>query len=48
MIWTAVAVVLILWFIGLILAWGPVVNLLPVGAAVLLVVRLLQEREAQG
>ena len=48
MIWTAVAVVLVVWFIGLILAWGPVVNLLLVAAAVLLVVQLLREREAQG
>jgi type IV secretory pathway VirB3-like protein len=48
MIWTAVAVVLVLWFIGLILVWGPVVNLLLVVAAVLLVVQLLREREARG
>ena len=45
MIWTAVAVVLILWFIGLLLAWGPLVNLLLVAAAVLLVVQLINERE---
>lgn len=45
MIWTAVAVVLVLWFIGLLFAWGPLVNLLLVIAAVLLVVQLLNERE---
>lgn len=46
MIWTAVAIVLVLWFVGLLLAWGPLVNLLLVLAAVLLVVQLLKEREA--
>lgn len=46
MIWTAVAIVLVLWFAGLLLAWGPLVNLLLVLAAVLLVVQLLNEREA--
>ena len=45
MIWTAVAIVLVLWFVGLLLAWGPLVNLLLVVAAVLLVVQLLNERE---
>jgi len=45
-IWTAVAIVLVLWFAGLLLAWGPLVNLLLVVAAVLLVVQLLNEREA--
>ncbi|HYM52912.1 MAG TPA: DUF5670 family protein [Candidatus Dormibacteraeota bacterium] len=45
MIWTAVALVLVLWFVGLLLAWGPLVNLLLVVAAVLLVVQLLNERE---
>jgi len=48
MIWTAVAVVLIAWFIGLLLAWGPLVNLLLVAAAVLLVVQLINEREGGG
>jgi uncharacterized protein DUF5670 len=48
MIWTAVAVVLVLWFVGLLLAWGPLVNLLLVVAAVLLVVQLLNEREGAG
>lgn len=45
MIWTAVALVLVLWFVGLLLGWGPLVNLLLVAAAVLLVVQLLNERE---
>jgi uncharacterized protein DUF5670 len=45
MIWTAVALVLVLWFVGLLLGWGPLVNLLLVLAAVLLVVQLLNERE---
>jgi hypothetical protein len=46
MIWTAVAIVLVLWFVGLLLAWGPIANLLLVVAAVLLVVQLINEREA--
>ena len=36
MIWTLIAVTLVAWFIGLILDWGPLVNLLLVVAAVLL------------
>jgi hypothetical protein len=47
MIWTLIAVVLLAWFIGLLLQWGPLVNLLLVAAAVLLVVQLLNEREEQ-
>jgi hypothetical protein len=46
MIWTLIAVVLVAWFVGLLLAWGPLVNLLLVAAAVLLVVQLINEREA--
>ena len=46
MIWTLTAVVLLLWFIGLLRAWGPLVNLLLVAAAVLLVIQLINEREA--
>jgi hypothetical protein len=46
MIWTLIAVTLVAWFIGLILQWGPLVNLLLVLAAVLLVVQLINEREA--
>jgi hypothetical protein len=46
MIWTLIAVVLVAWFIGLLLTIGPLVNLLLVAAAVLLVVQLINEREA--
>ncbi len=46
MIWTLIAVVLVAWFIGLLLTIGPLVNLLLVVAAVLLVVQLINEREA--
>lgn len=46
MIWILTAAVLLLWFIGLLLAWGPLVNLLLVAAAVLLVVQLINERES--
>jgi Family of unknown function (DUF5670) len=46
MIWTLIAITLVAWFIGLILEWGPLVNLLLVVAAVLLVVQLINEREA--
>jgi Family of unknown function (DUF5670) len=45
-IWTLIAITLVAWFIGLILEWGPLVNLLLVVAAVLLVVQLINEREA--
>ena len=48
MIWTLIAVTLVAWFVGLILQWGPLVNLLLVVAAVLLVVQLINEREASG
>jgi hypothetical protein len=47
MIWTAVAVVLVAWFIGLLLQIGPVVNLLLVVASVLLVVQVINEREQE-
>jgi hypothetical protein len=46
MIWTLIAIALVAWFIGLLLAWGPLVNLLLVAAAVLLVVQLINERES--
>jgi hypothetical protein len=46
-IWILTAVVLLAWFIGLLLAWGPLVNLLLVAAAVLLVIQLINEREAR-
>jgi hypothetical protein len=45
MIWTLTAIVLIAWFIGLIMAWGPLVNLLLVVAAVLLVIQLINEQQ---
>jgi hypothetical protein len=46
MIWTALAVLLVVWLVGLLLQWGPLVNLLLVAAAVLLVIQLLNERRA--
>lgn len=46
MIWTLIAITLVAWFIGLLLEWGPLVNLLLVVAAVMLVVQLINEREA--
>jgi hypothetical protein len=46
MLWTAVAIVLVAWLVGLLLRIGPVVNLLLVVAAVLLVAQALNEREA--
>jgi hypothetical protein len=46
MLWTALAVLLVAWLVGLLLQWGPLVNLLLVAAAVLLVVQLLNERRA--
>ncbi|HEX3220368.1 MAG TPA: lmo0937 family membrane protein [Candidatus Limnocylindria bacterium] len=46
MIWTLIAVVLVAWFIGLLIQVGALVNLLLVVAAVLLVVQLINEREA--
>ena len=47
MIWIMVAVVLLAWFIGLLVQVGALVNLLLVVAAVLLVVQLINEREAR-
>ncbi|HET7142109.1 MAG TPA: lmo0937 family membrane protein [Candidatus Limnocylindria bacterium] len=46
MIWTLIAIVLVAWFIGLLVQVGALVNLLLVVAAVLLVVQLINEREA--
>jgi hypothetical protein len=46
MLWTTLAVLLVLWLVGLLLRIGPIVNLLLVAAAVLLVIQLLNEREA--
>jgi hypothetical protein len=45
MIWTAIAVTLVAWFIGLLVVQGPLVNLLLVVAAVLLVVQVINERK---
>jgi len=45
MIWMAIAVSLVAWFIGLLLKLGPLTNLLLVLAAVLLVVQVINERE---
>jgi hypothetical protein len=47
MIWVGIAGSLVAWFIGLLLQWGPVVNLLLVVAAVLLVVQVINEREGE-
>jgi len=47
MIWTAIAVTLVGWFIGLLLQLGPLVNLLLVVAAVLLVVQVIIERQGE-
>ena len=47
MIWTGIAVTLVAWFIGLLLDFGPLVNLLLVVAAVLLVVQVINERQAE-
>jgi hypothetical protein len=46
MLWTVLAIVLVLWLVGLLLQIGPIVNLLLVAAAVLLVIQLINEREA--
>lgn len=43
-LWTAIAISLVAWFIGLLLKWGPLANLLLVVAAVLLVVQVINER----
>ena len=47
MIWTAIAVTLVAWVIGLLLQLGPLVNLLLVVAAVLLVVQVINERQGE-
>jgi hypothetical protein len=47
MIWTLIAIALLAWFFGLLLQLGALVNLLLVAAAVLLVVQLVNEREAR-
>ena len=47
MIWIAIAVFLVAWFIGLLLQLGPLVNLLLVVAAVLLSIQVINEREQE-
>jgi hypothetical protein len=47
MIWTGIALFLVAWFIGLLLKWGPLANLLLVAAAVLLVVQVINERREE-
>jgi hypothetical protein len=46
MLWIVLAIVLVAWLAGLLLQIGPLVNLLLVAAAVLLVVQVINEREA--
>ncbi|MEO8245831.1 MAG: DUF5670 family protein [Chloroflexota bacterium] len=46
MLWVAIAVLLVAWLAGLLLALGPLVNLLLVAAAVLLVAQVINERDA--
>jgi hypothetical protein len=46
MLWIAIAVLLVAWLAGLLLALGPLVNLLLVAAAVLLVAQVINERDA--
>jgi Family of unknown function (DUF5670) len=46
-IWVVTAIALVVWLVGLLLSWGPLVNLLLVLAAVLLVVQVINEREGQ-
>ncbi len=46
LLWLAIALLLVAWLVGLILALGPLVNLLLVGAAVLLVAQVIRERDA--
>ncbi len=46
MLWVAIAALLVAWLAGLLLALGPLVNLLLVAAAVLLVAQVINERDA--
>lgn len=48
MIWIATAVALVLWLAGVLLRLGQWVNLFLLAAAVLLVVRVVEERRAKG
>lgn len=45
MLWIVLAIVLVLWLVGLILQIGPLVNLLLVLAGVLLVAQVINERD---
>jgi hypothetical protein len=47
-IWGATAIALVLWLAGVILRLGQWVNLFLLAAAVLLVVRVIEERRANG
>ena len=47
MIWILTAIALLVWFIWLVMAWGPLVNLLLVVAAVLLVIQLINEQQVR-
>lgn len=48
MIWVGIIVALMAWLLGLVLAIGPVVNLLLVVAGVLLAIAVIRERDAPG
>ena len=43
-LWVAIASSLVAWFVGLLLSFGPLANLLVVVAAVLLAVQVIDER----
>lgn len=43
MLWVLLAVILVLWLLGLLMALGPLVNLLLVAAAVVVLVEVLRE-----
>ena len=43
-LWIAIASALVAWFVGLLLSFGPMANLLVVVAAVLLSVQVINER----
>ena len=45
MIWAAISVLLLAWFIGLLLMLGPVVHLLLVAVGALLVIAVIRQRD---
>ena len=48
MLWTILAIILVLWLLGLITSFGgPLINLLLVAAGVVLVILILQGRQAR-